>query len=276
MKRHLLIERMRSSEFSCAGSVGLNHFIFYTLFVCLCLVPTTVWAETHFEAAQRLIGSGQETEARRALELELKLRPKNLEARYNLAVLLTRIGHREDAIRLYQKNMKRGGHLPTVANLSAIYLKQGKRKLAIRLLKNATRKFRAEAVPWYLLAAIAEKNKQVQQADAYYQKALKADRKNGFAHIRYARFLAGRHHLKAAKKHAEHAIRLLPECAACFKIEGDILRQSGDSKAALAAYQKAAALSPDRAIRLNIIALLDTLGKHQRAEIMRQALKNAP
>jgi len=237
------------------------------------LLPSGGWAETHFEAAQRLLESGYETEARRSLELELKLRPNNLEARFNLAVLLTRIGHREEALRLYQENMKRGRHLPSVANLSAMYLKQGKRKAAIRLLEKATRKFRAEAVPWYLLAAIAEKKKNMEKADQYYRKGLKADHKNGFAHIRYARFLARRHHLKTAKKHADRAVHLLPECAVCFKIEGDILRQSGDKKQALTAYQKAAALSPGRAIRLDISAMLDAVGEHRRARMIKRALK---
>lgn len=240
---------------------------------CLCFIPTAALAETHFEAAQRLLESGQETEARRALELELQLRPNNLEARYDLAILLTRIGHRKDAMHLYQENMKHGWHLPTVANLSAIYLKQGKRKDAIGLLEKATRKFHAEAIPWYLLAAIAEEKKNVKEADDYYRKALKADRKNGFAHIRYARFLASHHRLKIARKHADRAVHLLPECAVCFKIEGDILRQSGHKKQALTAYQKAAALSPDRAIRLDIIAMLDAIGEHRRALMIKQALK---
>ncbi|MDQ6959785.1 MAG: hypothetical protein Q9M27_02060 [Mariprofundaceae bacterium] len=240
---------------------------------CLCLVPAAAWAETYFEAAQRLLESGFETEARRSLELEIKLRPRNLEARYDLAVLLMRIDHREEATRLYQENMKRGWHLPTVVNLSAIYLKQGKRKAAIQLLEKATRKFRAEAVPWYLLASIAEQQKQFRKADKYYQKSLKADRKNGFAYIRYARFLASRHRLKTAITHAEHAARLLPGCAPCFNIEGNILRQNHETKRALIAYQKAVALSPNRAIRLNIIAMLDALGEHQRANMMKQALK---
>jgi len=247
--------------------------VIITLLVCLCLVPAVVRAETHFEAAQRLLESGYETEARRALELELELRPKNIEARFNLAVLTTRIGHESEAVQLYQKNMKYGSHLPTVVNLSALYLKQGKRRDAIRLLEKATRKFRSEAVPWYLLASIAEKEKKPQQADQYYLKALKADSKNGFAYIRYARFLANHRHFETAKKHAGRAVRLLPECAVCFKIEGDILRRSGHTKQALSAYQKAAALAPGRTIRMDIIAMLKALGEHHRAKMMTQALK---
>ncbi len=237
----------------------------------------TVWAGTYFESAQRLLEGGHETEARRALALEIELRPGNLEARYDLAVLLMRIGHRKEALRLYQEDMKRGWYLPAVANLSAIYLKQGKRKSAIRLLENATRRFRSEAVPWYLLAAIAEQQKQFGKADQYYQRSLKADRKNGFAHIRYARFLASRHRLRLAVTHAEHATHLLPECAPCLNIEGDILGQNHEIKQALAAYQRAITMSSgrtaSRVIRLKIIAILDALGEHQRAGMMRQAMK---
>jgi len=241
--------------------------------VCLCLIPAAAWAETHFEAAQRLLESGHETEARRALELELEVRPRNLEARYNLAVLLTRIGHKPAAIQLYRENIKHGKHLPTVVNLSALYRGQAKRKAATQLLKKATRTFRSEAVPWYLLASMAEREKHTPQADHDYRRALKADRKNGFAHIRYARFLAMHQHLKPAITHANRAVHLLPECAACFKIEGDIFRQNHAPKQALIAYQKAASLSPNRAIRLNIIAMLNALGEHRRANMMQQALK---
>jgi len=244
------------------------------LSACLCLVPAAAWAETHFEAAQRLLESGHETEARRALELELELRPNNLEARYNLAVLLARIGHRQEAVRLYRENMKRGRHLPSVVNLSAIYLKQGKRKEAVRLLQAASGTFRSEAVPWYLLAGIAEKEKQAKLADRYYRQSLKADRKNGFAHIRYARFLARHHRARAAAKHAASAVKLLPECAICFRISGDVFRQGGKKRQALIAYQKAAALAPDRDIRMDIIAMLETLGKHRRAARMKRALKH--
>ena len=73
--------------------------------------------------------------------------------------------------------------------------------------------------------------------------------------------------------HAEHAVRLLPECAPCFNIEGNILRQNHEMKRALTAYQKSVALSPSRAVRLNIIAMLDALGEHQRANTMRQAMQ---
>jgi len=241
--------------------------------VCLCLIPAAGRAETYFQAAQRFLEEGRETEARRALAREIKLRPGNLEARYDLAVLLMRIDHREEAARLYQENMKHGWYLPAVANLSAIYLQQGKRQSAIRLLEKATRKFRSEAVPWYLLASIAEQQKQFEKANEYYQRSLEADHKNGFAHIRYARFLASRHRLKLAIIHAKRAVRLLPECAPCFNIEGDILRQNHEMKRALAAYQKAASLSPGRTIRLKIIAMLDTLGEHQRANTMKQAME---
>jgi len=47
-------------------------------------------------------------------------------------------------------------------------------------------------------------------------------------------------------------------------------------KGALSAYQKAASMSPNRAIRIDIIAVLNALGEHQRASIMKQALKAEP
>ncbi len=240
------------------------------------LLPSGGWAETYFETAQRLLESGHETEARRALRQELRLRPRNLEARYDLAVLLTRIGHASEAVKLYENNMRRGWHLPTVVNLSIEYIGHGKRKAAVQLLHGAAGKFRSEAVPWYMLAAIAEQNHQPQLADQNYRKALKADPVNGFAHIRYARFLAAADRLQSARVHAARAVKLLPECAACFRIAGDVFRKSGKMKQAFAAYQKAAALAPDDAIRRDIVAMLDALGEHTRAAIIRRAMRRKP
>ncbi len=243
------------------------------LLALLLLLPPLVGAETYFEAAERLLESGQITEARRALRLELRLRPRNLEARYDLAVLLTRIGHEDKAVSLYEENMRRGWHLPTAINLSAEYLRLGKRRKAIELLEAAARKFPAEAVPWYMLASIAERQGDKEKADLDYRKALKADPANGFAHIRYARFLAATGRLDQASEHAARAIKLLPTCAVCHRIAGDVFRKSGRLKQALAAYQKAAALAPDLSIRRRIIAVLDALGEHERAAVMRRALR---
>ncbi len=120
------------------------------------------------------------------------LHPDNLTARYNLAVLLTRIDHNDEARDLYEENMQHGWHLPTVVNLSALEIAAGRDAQARQLLEAATRHFPHEAVPWYLLAKLAESQKQMDTARRDFAQAIKADAKNGYAQIRYARFLAGR------------------------------------------------------------------------------------
>jgi len=234
-------------------------------------VPAT--AETYFEAAQTLYEAGKQTEARRALRNELKIRPDNLEARYDLAVLLEEIGHRKDAVALYEENLRRGWHLPTIVNLSAIYRQQGETDRAVQLLEKAARKFRHEAVPWYLLAEISAAAGEKEKAKKQFEAALRADPLNAFAHIRYAAFLAGQKQMKSAIKHARRGTGLRPECADCWRILGDILRDAGDHSGALKAYQKSAALNPDIIIRKRIISQLHALGEHERADVMQRSVE---
>ncbi|MDQ6965855.1 MAG: tetratricopeptide repeat protein, partial [Mariprofundaceae bacterium] len=215
--------------------------------------PLCSHAETHFEAAQRLMQAGQETEARRALKLEVGTRPANLEARFNLAVLLERIGHDDEAVILYRVNMKRGRHLPSVVNLSAWLRNHGQNREAETLLKQATQDFRSEAVPWYLLAEMAQEKGNDKQASSFFKRAIKADKKNGFAHLRYARFLAINKPGTEAVIHARSAVRLLPTCAPCLNIAGDIFAKAGEKKQALVVWQKSIAIAPDAALRSKIL-----------------------
>jgi Tfp pilus assembly protein PilF len=229
---------------------------------------------TPFSAAQRYYEAGQDTEARRALENELAARPDNLDARYNLAVLLTRIGHTDAARKLYEENMRRGWHLPTVVNLSVLYRQAGEADRARKLLQDAAAHFPNEAVPWYMLAGMDARDGHNTEARRDYEQALRADPRNGYAHIRYARFLAAHGDVTAALTQSARAVALLPNIASCWMIHGDILNQTGKYDAALIAYQKSAALDPDEAdVRTRIIAVLRKLGDNARADRMEQALK---
>ena len=214
-------------------------------------------AETYFQSALKYIESGRETEARRALQREIAVRPRNLEARYDLAVLLERIGHDKQAAELYRENLRRGRHLPSLVNLAAFLRRHHQEEKAEALLHAATKQYRSEAVPWYLLAEIAVERRDARNAEKDFRNALRADRKNGFAHLRYARFLVAQGRLRAAIKHARRGIRLLPDCAPCQRIAGDILMQGGRKKEALHAWQRSMALSPRPALREKILKALE-------------------
>lgn len=223
------------------------------LAVLLLLAPLSSQAGTYFDESQSLLEQGLESEARRALELEIAAHPRNLEARYNLAVLLERIGHRDAAASLYRKNLARGSHLPSVVNLSALLRAGGKNNQAKALLQKATRQFRAEAVPWYLLAEMAEQADNKAGASRFYRKAIEADNMNGFAHLRYARFLAANQNLAEAVTQARRAVELQAECATCLKLAGNILAQAGDRREALALWQRSIAIAPDLQLRNKIL-----------------------
>jgi len=223
------------------------------LAVLLLLTPICSQAGTYFDESQSLLQQGLETEARRALELEIAAHPRNLEARYNLAVLLERIGHRDAAASLYRENLTRGSHLPSVVNLSGLLRAAGKNNQTRKLLEKATERYRAEAVPWYLLAEMAEQAGNKASASRYYRKAIEADDMNGFAHLRYARFLATNRNLTGAVSEARRAVELQAECAPCLKLAGNIHAQAGNRREALALWQRSIAIAPDLQLRDKIL-----------------------
>jgi len=212
------------------------------------------------------------TEARRSFEAELIAKPKNLEARYNLALLLQMSGHADQELKLYEKNISLGWHLPTVVNLSSLYISDNKKNKAYALLTKSLKRFKNEATPRYLLAEMdaAAGNKEL--ADERFKDALKADPLNGFAHVRYARFLSQQDRNEAALKHAKRATRLQPKCTMCLNTLGDIQIQKALYNSAIASYQKSLAIEPTAATRQRLIDALHKTGDHQRADHMQRAL----
>jgi len=245
---------------------------FAGLLLALCATAAPCRAETPFEASARLIEAGQITEARRALEAELRMRPKHVEARYNLAVLLQEAGKNQDAASLYEQNLSIAWHLPSVVNLAGILQQQGKSAQAKIWLQQATKKFRHEATPWYLLAAISEGEGNNTEAEQRLRKAITTDPLNGFAHLNYAGFQTRHKLADHGIKEASKATRLLPDCAPCWRQYGDILRASGKQQAALKAYQRSLVIQPDSKTRQQLIHVLNSLGEHERAGRMQQAL----
>lgn len=243
------------------------------LLFALVLSPASIGeAKTPFEASHQFIEAGQLTEARRALESELRLRPEHLEARYNLAILLEETGHPDEALALYEENLGYGWHLPSIVNMATLLQQRGEREKARDWLQKAAKKIKYEAAPWYLLAAMAEQDGNIPEAKKLYEKAVKADPLNGFAYLRLATFQS-RHKLSdLGLKHAHKAIHLLPGCAPCWQQYGDIMLVVGNKQEALEALQRSLAIQPESQTRQKLINLLHDLGQHQRAERMQQAL----
>jgi len=242
------------------------------MLLALTVSPLPGLANSMQQHALQLLEQGHIPEARRALQSELVLHPRNIEARYDLAVLLEDIGHHADALNLYKKNLSISWHLPSLINLAAGLQQQGKTERARQWLEQATRKIRHEAVPWYLLADLSEQASHNATATAQHQHAIKADPLNGFAWLRFAAFQSRHQQADHGLHHARKAIRLLPNCAPCWRIYGNILHRSGDHHAALNAYQRSLAIHPDNTTRQQLITTLRQLGQTERAQRMQEAL----
>jgi len=250
----------------------LSAFALILPLALLASLPRETRAETPFQASQKFIESGQSTEARRSLESELRMRPDNIQARYNLAILVEQIGHQSDAISLYKENLAIAWHLPSLVNLASLLQASGKTSEAVQWLEKGTEKLRREATPWYLLAAISEKQNNRIRAAKQYRRALKADPLNGFAHLHYASFQSRNKLADHGVKHGERATKLLPTCAPCWRKYGDILQAAGRAQEALAAYQRSLAVDPDNKTRLKLVSTLRLLGYNTRADQIQRGL----
>jgi len=247
-------------------------YLALAMLMLLTIWPLHTHAKTDYQLARQLIERGKITEARRALRSELRIHPRNIEARYDLAVLLEDIGHQGDALKLYKKNLAYYWHLPSLINLAALLGHQGKTGQSRRWLEQATKKMRNEAAPWYLLAAMSEKTGNTTLAASQYKKAIKADPLNGFAWLRFADFQSRHKLADKGIRYANKAMRLLPDCAPCWRHYGNIMRIAGHNKQALAAYQRSLAIRPDNQTREQLISILRQTGQTDRARRMQQAL----
>jgi tetratricopeptide (TPR) repeat protein len=255
---------------------NIDHIHYTALMTTFILLTGLSASDSHakspFQAAQHFIETGQYTEARRALKSELRMRPGNIEARYNFAVLLEEIHHPQQALTLYEENLTYAWHLPSIINLAGILLQQGKKEQARLWLQKATKKIKHEATPWYILAAMAEEDGKAVKAASLYRHALKTDPLNGFAYLHYADFQSRHGKSDKGLKYAAKASRLLPNCAPCWRKYGDILRLAGQKQRAVKAFQHSLAIQPDSKTRQRLIDALHSLGQHKRAERMQQAL----
>ncbi len=218
---------------------------------------------------------GDLTQARRLLERAIRQQPDNLEARYNLAWLLEEQGFEDDAAALYEENLKRGMHLPSVINLAVHYQKRGLIDRAGALLENACRVLPHEATPRYMLAQLMHQTGREQAAEHYFLEALRTDAHNALAHVFYARWLASRGKLDLATRQARQAVALAPTCAACWRALGDILIKQRLPGKAIEAYQRSLAIEPDTETRRRLINALREAGEKERAERMNEALEAA-
>jgi len=231
--------------------------------------PQSAW-----QSGQKQMQAGQWTEARRSFERELEEHPDNQKARYNLALLLTRSGHIDDAASLYRDNLKIGWHFPSAINLAQILQTSGNTDEAITLLQKAGEKSAHEATPWYLLAEIADAQSKHDLAGQYFQKAIMADPENAYAHLRYATFQSQQKLDDSGLGEGKKALSLMPDCAVCWRQYGDILQTSGENEPARSAYQHSLAIQPSWQTRQRLIDLLRSDGHTVQADRMQEALNS--
>jgi len=223
--------------------------------------------------AQQRWQQGRNSEAIRLLLAYVRRHPTQQDARYNLALFLAQQGQTERAIRLYRDNLAIGPHLASQVNLALLLAQRHENDAALAVLQAARRAFPHRALPAYLIGQLQWRQGRNSAAEQAFRQALAAEPDNALAHLHYARFLAATHRLRDALNQARQAVHLAPDCAACWRIDAQLLRKHGQVQQAIAAYQRSLAIQPDIHTRKQLIALLEQTGDHARAARMRAALQ---
>lgn len=129
---------------------------------------------------------------------------------------------------------------------------------ARRLFINLTQIQKELSGPYLNLALIAEKQKQPEAAESYFQQATEVNKKNIYAYNQYAIFLRGQGRFQEAREQLEQALKIWPDYPDGHKNLGIILDlYLGEHQQALLHYKKYQSLldKPDRLVKAWIVDL---------------------
>lgn len=129
---------------------------------------------------------------------------------------------------------------------------------ARRLFVNLTQIQKELSGPYLNLALIAEKQKQPEAAESYFQQATEVNKKNIYAYNQYAIFLRGQGRFQEAREQLEQALEIWPDYPDGHRNLGIILDlYLGEHQQALLHYKKYQSLldKPDRLVKAWIVDL---------------------
>ena len=205
--------------------------------------------------------------------------PKNLSARFNLALAYAQLEQDEKAIAEYRTVLEQNPDLPQAQlNLGILLLRQGRPAEAAPLLKPIAESQPEEARVQLYYARALHKSGQVEEAIAPYEKAAALDPNSPDAMLGLAESLASLERYAEAETHYRKAAALDPELFQMLLQLAEHLEGKGRGEQALKLYHEHLGKNPGNAAVAERAAMMLMEQKRfaEAAPLLERAVKDSP
>jgi predicted CXXCH cytochrome family protein len=221
-----------------------------------------------------LIKMGRRSAAARALEIAVKVAPKDPAVLNKLAETYRDLGKTDQAIASLQRALN---HDPDFAeafvNLGDVRFGKGDLKAAVEALTNAIRLRPGSATAHNNLANVLQAAGDFAQAEYHFNTSIGLDPENPAVRYNYGRALAAQGMLKQGQAEFEAALRLDPNFAEAATSLGILLAMKGEVEPAIELYRRAIRVQPQfMSARFHLGLALLRRGDRQEAKQLFQSV----
>lgn len=222
-----------------------------------------------------LVGEGRHGEALEQFELLNRL-AESPEARLLLAVALQTLGRQEEAEAQYRRSlMLEPGNVLALEGIGRLFLSAARYLEATECLERLIKQQPDDAEGWRLSATALRMIGRNEQAAEQYRKALGLDPTDGPTRSRFADALEASGHIDEAIRVATEGLQVAKNPVDLYNTRGEIRRRMGQFEAALADYEAAIELDPEKVdVHFNIVTAMIALGRTTEApSVLARALE---
>ncbi|XP_042895436.1 protein O-mannosyl-transferase TMTC2 isoform X2 [Parasteatoda tepidariorum] len=239
-------------------------------------------ADVHYNLGILQQEQGRYEEALISYKLAIQFRPRLAMAHLNLGLVLGILGRKEEAAEVYRHcaeldssglkdpKMHETTKISALFNLGRLYADDGSYKQAIQVYQEAVHKMPHHYQPQSLYNMMGEaffKLKQFEEAERWYQQALRAKADHIPAHLTYAKLLSKWGRQREAEQWFLKAKVIAPNDSSVYQHYGQFLSESERHLEAAEVYLRAAELAPDEyEIIFNAANTLRQAGRNEDAE----------
>ena len=217
----------------------------------------------HFAYGAQLAAAGRNGEAERQYEMAVKMNPRFLKARLNLAIVLDKLGRDDDSIRQYRQAIELEPNFPdSHLGLGVVLLHCGQIADAIGELREALRLNPASATAHSNLGFALQADGKLSGAISEYQAAVALDPDYPDARLNLGLALGNSGDSVDAVLQFKELTRLRPDSADAHNNLGTSLYVAGQANEAVGEFQAALRIDPGNArARQNLAGVLHSMGR---------------
>ncbi|CAL1270183.1 unnamed protein product [Larinioides sclopetarius] len=239
-------------------------------------------ADVHYNLGILQQEQSRYEEALISYKLAIQFRPRLAMAHLNLGLVLGILGRKDEAADVYRHcaeldssglkdpKMHETTKISALFNLGRLYADDGSYKQAIQVYQEAVQKMPHHYQPQSLYNMMGEaffKLKQFEEAERWYQQALRAKADHIPAHLTYAKLLSKWGRQREAEQWFLKAKVIAPNDSSVYQHYGQFLSENDRHVEAAEIYLRAAELAPDEyEIIFNAANALRQAGRNEEAE----------